>query len=120
MGSEFPDQGANLGPLPMHWEGRALATGPPGKSLPDIFEQNNFGKGGADKGLESRQQAFMVFFLFSFLSPDNLSVIKGTFVLQRIEILLRVLDKMNRMYYKNATAFFREQERGRRAGFLEE
>ena len=41
-----------------------------------------------------------------------MSVIKGMFVLQRIEILLRVLDKMNRMYYKDATAFFREQERG--------
>ena len=30
-GSEFPDQGSNLGPL--QWKPRVLATGPPGKSL---------------------------------------------------------------------------------------
>ena len=30
-GTWFPDQGLNPGPL--HWEGRVLVTGPPGKSL---------------------------------------------------------------------------------------
>ena len=30
-GSQFPDQGSNLGPL--QWEHRVLTTGPPGKSL---------------------------------------------------------------------------------------
>ena len=30
-GIQFPDQGANLGPL--HWELGVLVTGPPGKSL---------------------------------------------------------------------------------------
>ena len=99
---------------PLHWECRVLATGLPGKSLPDIFEQNDFGKGRADKGLEAHQQTFTLFFVF-FLSPDNLSVIKGTFVLQTIEILLHVLDKVNRMYYKDATAFFGEQEGGSRS-----
>ena len=116
VGSEFPGQASNLGttPPPLHWECRVLATGLPGKSLPDIFEQNDFGKGRADKGLEAHQQTFTLFFVF-FLSPDNLSVIKGTFVLQTIEILLHVLDKVNRMYYKDATAFFGEQEGGSRS-----
>ena len=34
-GIQFPDQGSNLGP--MHWESRALATEPPGKSLGRIL-----------------------------------------------------------------------------------
>jgi len=78
------------------------------------LNKNDFGKGRADKGLESHQQTFMVFFLsfFFFFPSDNLNVIKGTFVLQTIEILLHMLDKMNRMYYKDATAFFGEQEAG--------
>jgi len=32
----FPEQGPNLGSL--HWEHRTLTTGPPGKSLEDVFE----------------------------------------------------------------------------------
>ena len=34
-GIQFPDQGSNPGPLP--WEGRVLATGPPGKCLGFAF-----------------------------------------------------------------------------------
>ena len=119
MGSEFPDQGSNLGP-PLPWELRVLATGPPGKSMPDIFKQIDFGKGRADKGLESHRQTFMVFFLFFSFSPDNLNVIKTTSVLQTIEILLHVLDRVNRTYYKDATDFFGEQEGGFGAGSLED
>ena len=105
---------------PLPWELRILATGPPGRSLPEIFRQNDFGKGRADKGLESHRQTFMVFFLFFSFSPDNLNVIKATSVLQTIEILLHVLDRVNRMYYKDATDFFGDQEGGFRAGSLED
>ena len=34
-GTYFPDQGSN--PCPVDWELRVLATGPAGKSPPDVF-----------------------------------------------------------------------------------
>ena len=38
VGSQFPDQGLNL--CPLHWGGRFLTTGPPGKSQPSSFNQS--------------------------------------------------------------------------------
>ena len=49
MGSKFPDQGLNPGPL--HWEHGVLDTGPPGKSPELPFLSRSFLRGMVESAL---------------------------------------------------------------------